>query len=500
MSLQHRGRTLGVYNLFFADAEEPSPEIQSILRSIGELLGLALNNARLEQENMRSTLMAERQMMAAEVHDSLAQSLAFAKMRMPLLHDAMLAHDDARAQRYYDEVRRAMTEAHASLRGILTHFRVPMDPQGLVHALGASAEDFRRSTGTELDFVNELPGLKLSAEQETQVFHIVQEALTNVARHANAQHAQLAHCPGPAGRAGDRRRGRRRRPATDGRQRHALRHGNHGRARAPSRRHPGGRCPPGRRHAGAVDVPGACDRRGHGCRGGCLMVAPRIILVDDHALCRTGLTDLLHHRGNITVVAALGNPDQVAPALREHQPDLLVLDLRMPTTDGLTLLRRAACRGLRHAGADPDDERLRGRPGGRAARRRARLPAQGHGARGRDRRDRPRRARRADGGAGDGGPSWRRCCRAASRAATGRAPLASLTERERQILDHLARGESNKAIAANLDISHDTVKLHVRHILSKLNLSSRVEAAVFAVESRLGADSARANSRAALEP
>ena len=61
-------------------------------------------------------------------------------------------------------------------------------------------------------------------------------------------------------------------------------------------------------------------------------------------------------------------------------------------------------------------------------------------------------------------------------------PLASLTERERQILEHLARGESNKAIARTLDISHDTVKLHVKHILAKLNLSSRVEAAVFAVE------------------
>ena len=60
----------------------------------------------------------------------------------------------------------------------------------------------------------------------------------------------------------------------------------------------------------------------------------------------------------------------------------------------------------------------------------------------------------------------------------------SLTERERQILDHLSRGESNKTIARALDISHDTVKLHVRHILSKLGLSSRVEAAVFAVEFR----------------
>ena len=68
-----------------------------------------------------------------------------------------------------------------------------------------------------------------------------------------------------------------------------------------------------------------------------------------------------------------------------------------------------------------------------------------------------------------------------------RGALASLTEREREILEHLARGESNKTIARALDISHDTVKLHVRHILSKLNLSSRVEAAVFAVEARAAA-------------
>ena len=64
-------------------------------------------------------------------------------------------------------------------------------------------------------------------------------------------------------------------------------------------------------------------------------------------------------------------------------------------------------------------------------------------------------------------------------------PLESLTAREREILQYLAQGMSNKAIARELEISHDTVKLHVRHILSKLNLTSRVEAAVFAVERKM---------------
>jgi two-component system nitrate/nitrite response regulator NarL len=69
---------------------------------------------------------------------------------------------------------------------------------------------------------------------------------------------------------------------------------------------------------------------------------------------------------------------------------------------------------------------------------------------------------------------------------TAESPLNSLTQREHEILTHLAQGESNKTIARALDISHDTVKLHVRHILSKLNLTSRVEAAVFAVEHKIG--------------
>jgi two-component system nitrate/nitrite response regulator NarL len=64
--------------------------------------------------------------------------------------------------------------------------------------------------------------------------------------------------------------------------------------------------------------------------------------------------------------------------------------------------------------------------------------------------------------------------------------LQHLTAREREILDYLAQGLSNKAIGRALDISHDTVKLHVRHILAKLNLTSRVEAAVFAVEQKAG--------------
>lgn len=215
------------------------------------------------------------------------------------------------------------------------------------------------------------------------------------------------------------------------------------------------------------------------------MNAPRIVLVDDHALCRTGLADLLRQRGGMDVVAALGNLAQVAPTLREQRPDLVVLDLRMPGIDGLTLLRSLRAEGIDTPAliltmSDSEHDLA------------AALRA---GARGYLLKDmEPEEVVQAISAAARGelviAPAMTlklaQMLQAGPRAADRHDLLASLTERERQILEHLARGESNKTIARALDISHDTVKLHVRHILAKLNLSSRVEAAVFAVEARVG--------------
>ena len=214
------------------------------------------------------------------------------------------------------------------------------------------------------------------------------------------------------------------------------------------------------------------------------MAAPRIVLVDDHSLCRTGLTDLLRQRGGMDVLAALSDPERVIATLREQRPDLVVLDLRMPAIDGLTLLQRIRAEGLDTPAviltmSDSETDLA------------AALRA---GVRGYLLKDmEPEDVIAAIGNAARGelvvAPAMTlKLAQLLQTGAKGRNRgdlLASLTEREREILEHLARGESNKAIARALDISHDTVKLHVRHILAKLNLSSRVEAAVFAVEARV---------------
>lgn len=189
--LQHRGRLLGVYNLFFAAEADPAPQVLALLKSVGELLGLALHTARLEAENLRATVMQERQSMAAEVHDSIAQTLTFVKMRLPLLQDALSGHDDARALKYLGDVRQAVGEAHASLREIVTDFRTRLGPRGLLYALDTLVARFRERSDIELSFVKPESLLALSTAVEIDVFHIAQEALANIQRHSGARHAWL---------------------------------------------------------------------------------------------------------------------------------------------------------------------------------------------------------------------------------------------------------------------------------------------------------------------
>jgi two-component system nitrate/nitrite response regulator NarL len=213
----------------------------------------------------------------------------------------------------------------------------------------------------------------------------------------------------------------------------------------------------------------------------------RLVLVDDHSLCRQGLAELLESRAGMKVLATVGKPEEAAAVLRAEAPDLAIVDLRMGGMDGLTLVRQ-----LREAGIETPVVILTMSDAKEDMAGALRLGVRGYLLKDMEPADVIESIRRAARGelvvapamsaklAGilqDGPPKEKK------------NSLQQLTERERQILEHVARGMSNKAIAKALAISHDTVKLHVRHILAKLNMVSRVEAAVFAVgQQRQGGD------------
>lgn len=205
--------------------------------------------------------------------------------------------------------------------------------------------------------------------------------------------------------------------------------------------------------------------------------------MDDHTLFRKGLAELLESQGAVSVAAITGNPVEVAGLLTGQMPDVLILDLNIGGTDGIQVMQQLRAEGfhlpvliLTVSEAEEDMARAL-RNGANGYLLKSMEPDEVV--------DAIIRAARGETVVAPG-MTAKLVRMLDNKGNSATSLLESLTQREREILSHLAKGESNKAIARQLEISYDTVKLHVRHILAKLNLSSRVEAAVFAVEHKLG--------------
>jgi len=206
----------------------------------------------------------------------------------------------------------------------------------------------------------------------------------------------------------------------------------------------------------------------------------KIVLVDDQNLCRSGLCELFSSCYGFSVLGSTGNIEGVRKLLGE-QPDLLILDLRMKPMDGLSMLEQ-----LRKEGCTTPAVMLTMSDSEADLSNAIRAGVRGYLLKDMAPEDVVDAIRRVAAGELVVAPTMTikmiEMLRGDQPGEEPRNSLKLLTEREREILQLLARGESNKAIALSLSISYDTVKQHVRHILTKLNLSSRVKAAVLFTE------------------
>ncbi len=220
-----------------------------------------------------------------------------------------------------------------------------------------------------------------------------------------------------------------------------------------------------------------------------------VVLVDDHGLCRRGLAELLEARAGIKVLGTAGNADQAVRLLSTEKPTLVIMDLKMSPVDGFKLLTRLRAEGIDTpvvvlTMSDSQDDLARA----------FRAGVRGYLLKDMDPDDVIDAIRRTARGEVVVAPTM--AVKLVDMLLPGETRrshdsyIRLLTEREREILQHLSSGKSNKAIAQALSISHDTVKLHVRHILSKLGLTSRVEAAVFAVEHRVASEHSASSHQA----
>lgn len=205
-----------------------------------------------------------------------------------------------------------------------------------------------------------------------------------------------------------------------------------------------------------------------------------IILIDDHTLFREGLESLLSRR-NINILAAVGSGQEGLRLAAELNPDVILLDMRMPEMDGMDVLRQ-----LRQNGFTNPVVMLTTSSDERDLVESLRSGAQGYLLKDMEPDELVLALRDIVAGktvvASDLAPVLARVVQGEGMTAAKESPFAKLTPRENEILALLAEGQSNKVIARNLGISDGTVKLHVKSILRKLGVHSRVEAAVMAVE------------------
>ena len=185
--LQYRGRTLGVYNLFVDHEHRIGSDYDSeLLVSIGRHLGMAIEKASVDEEANRLTIIEERTRIAHELHDSLAQTLASLRFQVRVLDETLHQGDESALWAELERIENSLDEAYTELRGLIDHFRAPIDRRGLIPAIEKVVERFRNESKTQIFLQKEWGGPDLPEDMEIQVLRIVQEALCNVRKHSKA--------------------------------------------------------------------------------------------------------------------------------------------------------------------------------------------------------------------------------------------------------------------------------------------------------------------------
>mgnify|MGYP000020592214 CR=1 FL=1 len=190
--LTARGQIVGVMSVATRRERHLDNRELSLLNSIGKLAGMAIENARLNQQSRRLAVLEERERIGMDLHDGIIQSiyavgLALEYARMSLDEDAELAEE---------KIAQAIEGLNSTIRDIRSYI-LDLRPrqfrgEDLMEGLKRLVEEFRANTLSEVSLIGPEDGqIQLSAAQATALFHICQEALANVAKHAHATHTTL---------------------------------------------------------------------------------------------------------------------------------------------------------------------------------------------------------------------------------------------------------------------------------------------------------------------
>lgn len=187
--IRHHVCSQGVINLFLTQeiSLSLSPEECRLMLETGKQLGIALDRFHHETEARQLLIQQERNILANELHDSLAQTMASLRFQVRILDEMLQRTSEYKAINSIEQVEQGLDEAYTDLRELIAHCRVPIEQQGLLPLIERAVARFREETGIHILLQSECQHPDIPANMEMNVFRIVQESLTNIKKHADAK-------------------------------------------------------------------------------------------------------------------------------------------------------------------------------------------------------------------------------------------------------------------------------------------------------------------------
>ncbi|AXS79226.1 type IV pili methyl-accepting chemotaxis transducer N-terminal domain-containing protein [Dechloromonas sp. HYN0024] len=190
-SILYDKQRLGVYNLYFWRPQALSEQEIHLLETLGHHLGVAIENQRLKSREKELAVSEERNLLAQELHDSIAQGLAFLNIQVQLLQDSLRKGKAEEAMQTANQLREGVQESYDDVRELLVHFRTRVHQSDLDTAIQSTLEKFEGQTGIATQFERIGAGVAQLPTDEIQIMHIVQESLSNIRKHARASQVRV---------------------------------------------------------------------------------------------------------------------------------------------------------------------------------------------------------------------------------------------------------------------------------------------------------------------
>ena len=184
-------RMLGEIDLFYRGEAAPTAEESGLYEALASHLANAIENLRTEALLREAAASEERTLLARELHDSIAQSLAFLKIQLALLRGALERGEKQAVEQAVAELEEGIRESTADVRELLVHFRTRTNSEDIEQALRVTLNKFQHQSGVQAHLEVRGQGVALPSDVQLQVLHVVQEALSNVRKHANASEVWL---------------------------------------------------------------------------------------------------------------------------------------------------------------------------------------------------------------------------------------------------------------------------------------------------------------------